>query len=202
MASEAQPIREPKTPEAIATRNRILQAARELFSERGFDATSVRMIANRAGVSDPAVHYYFPSKYDLFRALMVQPDYRTPPVAQSVDEAVDVLSAMFDWWAENAPLVRILTQQQLRGDPEALEYLRDGEGRYRAEVASILGSAGYEGDCETAADLLFHTLSGFIWDAVMTYGNAAREVLAQPVFKDRIRFAIRCALGMEGCCGG
>lgn len=197
MANQPRPVREPQTPEAVATRDRILAAARALFAERGFDGTSVRMIADRAGVSDPAVHYYFPSKYDLFRALMVQPDYRVPPRARNLDEAVDVLADMFAWWADNAALVRAVLAQQLRGDREAVDYLLDGEERYHDEVARILASAGYCGDTATAADILFHTLSGILWDAVLTYGNAAREVLDQAVFRERVRFTIRCCLGLE-----
>lgn len=197
MANQPRPVREPQTPEAVATRDRILAAARALFAERGFDGTSVRMIADRAGVSDPAVHYHFPSKYDLFRALMVQPDYRVPPRARNLDEAVDVLADMFAWWADNAALVRAVLAQQLRGDREAVDYLLDGEERYHDEVARILASAGYCGDTATAADILFHTLSGILWDAVLTYGNAAREVLDQAVFRERVRFTIRCCLGLE-----
>lgn len=197
MANQPRPVREPQTPEAVATRDRILAAARALFAERGFDGTSVRMIADRAGVSDPAVHYYFPTKYDLFRALMVQPDYRVPPRARNLDEAVDVLADMFAWWADNAALVRAVLAQQLRGDREAVDYLLDGEERYHDEVARILASAGYCGDTATAADILFHTLSGILWDAVLTYGNAAREVLDQAVFRERVRFTIRCCLGLE-----
>jgi AcrR family transcriptional regulator len=194
-----QQAREPRTPEAVATRRRILAVARELFAERGLDGTSVRMIANRAGVSDPAIHYYFPSKYHIFRALMIQPDYQAAPKARDLDEAVSVIEGMFAWWAANAPLVRVMVQQQLQGDPEALAYLHDGEARYHADVASLLSSAGYGGDIRAAADLLFHTLSGIIWDAVMTYGKAAGEVLEQPVFRGRVRFAVRTALGMESC---
>ena len=197
MANQLRQARQPRTPEATATRNRILQAARELFAERGFDGTSIRMVASRAGVSDPAVHYYFPGKYDLFRALMVQPEYPVPPRARTLDEAVNVLTVMFDWWADNAALVRAMLEPQLRGDLEALSYLRDGEARYRNEVERILGPAGYQGDLQAAADRLFHTLSGVLWDAVMTYGNAAGEVLRQPVFRERVRLFIRCALGME-----
>ncbi|WP_322818571.1 helix-turn-helix domain-containing protein [Tepidiforma sp.] len=197
MANQPRSVREPQTSEAVATRERILAAARALFAERGFDGTSVRMIANRAGVSDPAVHYYFPSKYDLFRALMVQPDYGVPPRARNLDEAVDVLADMFAWWADNAALVRAVLAQQLRGDQEAVDYLLDGEERYHDEVARILASAGYCGDIAAAADILFHTLSGILWDAVLTYGNEAREVLDQAVFRERVRFTIRRCLNLE-----
>ena len=45
-----------------ATRASIVQAARELFLERGFDAVSVREIADRADVSPTTVFTHFPHK--------------------------------------------------------------------------------------------------------------------------------------------
>ena len=48
-----------------ATRASILQAARELFLERGFDAVSVREIADEADVSPTTVFAYFPQKESL-----------------------------------------------------------------------------------------------------------------------------------------
>jgi AcrR family transcriptional regulator len=44
------------------TRLRILNSALELFRERGFDAATMRDIANRAKVATGAAYYYFPSK--------------------------------------------------------------------------------------------------------------------------------------------
>src|SRR5689334_21565085 len=55
-------------PAAEATRQRILGAALELFSERGFDGASTRDIATAAGVTQPLLHYHFSSKDDLWRA--------------------------------------------------------------------------------------------------------------------------------------
>ena len=50
------------------TRGRILRAAREAFGERGYEGTSVRGIAARAGVDAALVHHYFGSKQQLFLA--------------------------------------------------------------------------------------------------------------------------------------
>jgi len=47
------------------------RAALELFAERGFHGTSMRDIAARAGCSVSHVYYYFPSKGDVLRAMMV-----------------------------------------------------------------------------------------------------------------------------------
>jgi AcrR family transcriptional regulator len=49
-------------PRSEATRSKILDAALELFRDRGFEATTMREIAERAGVATGAAYYYFDSK--------------------------------------------------------------------------------------------------------------------------------------------
>lgn len=51
------------------TRSRILAAAERLFADRGFAATSVRMITSRAEVNLAAMHYHFGSKDRLIQEL-------------------------------------------------------------------------------------------------------------------------------------
>jgi len=53
-----------------ATTAAILEAARELFSERGYAAVTVRAIAERAGVTHALVHQYLGSKTEIFRAVL------------------------------------------------------------------------------------------------------------------------------------
>lgn len=59
--------RRPRT-ESADTRDRILSVAREEFSERGYDKTSVRGIAKAAGVDSALVHHYFGTKEQVFAA--------------------------------------------------------------------------------------------------------------------------------------
>ncbi|MFE5820083.1 TetR family transcriptional regulator [Streptomyces sp. NPDC056479] len=59
--------RPPRT-ESADTRDRILNAAREEFSERGYEKTSVRGIAKSAGVDSALVHHYFGTKEQVFEA--------------------------------------------------------------------------------------------------------------------------------------
>src|SRR5690348_384702 len=49
-------------PKSEETRERILQAALELFQKRGFEAATMREIAEHAGVATGAAYYYFASK--------------------------------------------------------------------------------------------------------------------------------------------
>ena len=58
---------------AADTRGEILAAARHVFGEQGFDGTTVRAVAARAGVDPALVHHYFGSKQALFRAAMELP---------------------------------------------------------------------------------------------------------------------------------
>ncbi|HEX5642619.1 MAG TPA: helix-turn-helix domain-containing protein [Thermoleophilia bacterium] len=53
-----------------ATTAVILDAARELFSERGYASVTVRDIGERAGVSHALVHQYIGSKADIFRSVL------------------------------------------------------------------------------------------------------------------------------------
>ncbi|MFE5597586.1 TetR family transcriptional regulator [Streptomyces coelicoflavus] len=59
--------RPPRT-ESGDTRDRILVTAREEFSERGYEKTSVRGIAKAAGVDPALVHHYFGTKEQVFEA--------------------------------------------------------------------------------------------------------------------------------------
>jgi AcrR family transcriptional regulator len=56
-------------PEAASTKERILDAALDLFTEKGFDGTSLREIAERLGVTKAALYYHFASKDDILMAL-------------------------------------------------------------------------------------------------------------------------------------
>ena len=50
-------------------RAELLSAAKLLFAERGYDATSMGAIADRVGVTKAALYYYLPSKAELLRAV-------------------------------------------------------------------------------------------------------------------------------------
>jgi len=69
------------------TRARILRAAHRRFVDQGYDATSLREIAEDLGFTKAALYYHFPSKADLLRALLA-------PMAEVFDEVVDRLEAV------------------------------------------------------------------------------------------------------------
>lgn len=81
-ASRGRPGRPPKS-EARDIRGAILDAALTLFAKHGYDATSIRQIADAVGVTNPALYVHFDSKRAIFAELMRRGG---PPVATKVIE--------------------------------------------------------------------------------------------------------------------
>ncbi|MBI2433817.1 MAG: TetR/AcrR family transcriptional regulator [Candidatus Hydrogenedentes bacterium] len=50
--------------------SKLLESALTLFSEKGYEGTSIREIIEGAGVTRPVLYYYFENKEDLFRRLV------------------------------------------------------------------------------------------------------------------------------------
>jgi AcrR family transcriptional regulator len=74
----------PAVAPAVApdTRSRILDIALELFSEHGFDGTTLQQIADRLGFTKAALYYHFRSKEDLLQALLT-------PAMTGLEELLD-----------------------------------------------------------------------------------------------------------------
>ncbi|OBK74980.1 TetR/AcrR family transcriptional regulator [Mycobacterium sp. 1274761.0] len=58
------------TRPASDTRQRIQDVARELFTQKGVQRTSLQDIANRLGITKPALYYHFSSREELVRSIL------------------------------------------------------------------------------------------------------------------------------------
>lgn len=90
-------------------RERLIRAAVEIFAENGFNATTTRMLADRAQVNLSAIPYYFKSKEGLYRA--------------AVEHIAEVLGARLD------PFIRQLADLSAEGEPDpadARTFLKEG----------------------------------------------------------------------------
>jgi len=72
------------------TRDRILDAAEQLFAQQGFAATSLRQITSAASVNLAAVNYHFKSKESLILAVLMR---KLGPINQRRIELLDELEA-------------------------------------------------------------------------------------------------------------
>lgn len=60
----------PPAAKSADTRERIVRAARQVFSEIGYDAATFQEIADRAGLTRPAINHYFKTKKALYQEVI------------------------------------------------------------------------------------------------------------------------------------
>lgn len=147
----------PRRRNASATRVALLDAARELFVERGFDATTVRDIAARAGVNQALLFRYFGSKDALFLAALDDPGAHmvtgTPPESL-VARILELLLASDTPRAEHNPIYAVLRSS---AHERASSMLRE---RLGAEYHRALVSLTDADDADLRADLVLAWLLG------------------------------------------
>lgn len=150
-----------KTPRGQATRQRLLDAAEEIFGRKGYFQTSVVDITQRAGVSQGTFYVYFPGKRDIFGELVVQlsRDLRRE-IARRVAGATDRVAyerrgfeAFFDFVQAHRNLYKIVRQAEWIDDDLFRGYyqaLIDGyvDGLQAAQAA---GQMREDLDVETVA---------------------------------------------------
>ncbi|MFJ5800837.1 TetR/AcrR family transcriptional regulator [Streptomyces decoyicus] len=131
-----------------ARRQQLIDATIDLISTRGYPATSLSAIAERAGLSKAAVLYHFSSKDNLTRATLEQVmeqfgAYVTERVAQAAgprDAIVAYVRAMIGYQQAHRRQVRVITEMLL--DDEGGTRLKtpgshDTHGRWQALAALL-----------------------------------------------------------------
>ncbi|HEX3572910.1 MAG TPA: TetR/AcrR family transcriptional regulator [Acidobacteriaceae bacterium] len=107
------------------TRTRILDAALNLFRERGFEGTTMREVAQSAGVAVGAAYYYFDSKDAIVLAFY---ERTQAEMLSSIADALDrartlearlraVISAKFEYFRPNRRLLAALSAHTDPGHP-------------------------------------------------------------------------------------
>jgi len=111
-------------------RPEVLDAALDLFLQHGYEGTSMDAIAGAAGVTKPVVYACFPSKDELFRALLTREEER---ILSEIQEAF----AETDLADPEATLIEGLTGflRAVAASPEVYRIIFLGEGGGNAAIA-------------------------------------------------------------------
>lgn len=140
-----------RPPDPGSPEGRILAAARRNFSRYGPEATTMRQVAEDAGVNQAMIHYYYGSKSGLYERVLA-------------DAVVEVLSSIaMTLTREEGDVVTRLTRlperivETLQSDPERLELARREVGAGAPHLGSVierLSAAGPRGFREVVAALI------------------------------------------------
>ena len=158
-------------PSADATRERILAAALDLFSELSFDGATTREIATSAGVTQPLLNYHFSSKDELWQAavdgLFTELNRALTARAdglRGVDEltVAKLLIREFVYFSAAHPQLHRIITQECKTDGPRMDWLveRHIRPRYEQTAAMFAGlvEAGHLPDI--AVPHLYYILTG------------------------------------------
>ena len=113
----------------IGTKERILQSARQVFAERGFDGASTRDIAAGASVNISSLHYHWDSKERLYRAVfadiyrelvgLIEGDVSHPQTQEEARAVIErTMGTVFDVFAADPTIPKLLLRRMLEApDP-------------------------------------------------------------------------------------
>ena len=86
-----------RSRDAAASKDALLQAARTLFGQQGFEGTTIREIGEQAGVDAALIARYFGSKADLYIAAVMAEDAEgTPGEYEGLEQMADVVMTRAD----------------------------------------------------------------------------------------------------------
>jgi AcrR family transcriptional regulator len=187
-----------RTRDPEEKRARMLAAARRLFTERGYAATTTADVAEQAGVSQGILFHHFGSKEGLLAA--VAGDYGRGlaeamfPESEPLDGALPSVEATlrrsFAFVREQGALSRLLV---LSADPATHQTVHEASRvEIVAAIARALGEASAAGltrplDPRIAAELLFALVGAALTECFVRHGGAREE--------EYLRETVRCVEG-------
>ena len=127
------------------TKERILAAALEMFSQKGYDGTNIRELTSSLGMVKSSMYKHFESKEDIWNALLDEmiayygerfgSQERLPPVPDSLEELVSMTMRMVAFTVHDEKVV--MTRKLL-----TIEQFRDGRARELATKHFLTGLTG------------------------------------------------------------
>lgn len=167
--AEVQPRLNRRQAAKVRTRQKVLDAARTLFAERGYDAATIRDIAKGAGMSTGAVFANFQDKAELFEAVFSEEmeglllDIRTAAgEGRVLDRLSNGLTAGYHRSLDHLPLMQAMVARSWF-QPEDADLRSRAFVRPLVEaVAEILQAGVREGELRQDVDLPM--LARLIWD--------------------------------------
>jgi len=171
-----------------ATRNRVLEAARELFDTQGYQGTTIREIARRAGVSVGSVFTSFASKGEILSQVMearldslyAEIDRVVPHIrGTTADRLRSIFAVFFDFEAARSKLFlsHIAAAYDWTLPPSARPFGRNE--RLQSILHECLARGVAAGDVDPARDVheildLLIAVYGWTYHLVVTQGADAK----------------------------
>jgi len=125
--------------DALATANRIISVASELFQDKGFHPVSMKDIACRANVSEMTVFRHFSSKKKVLEAVIKEMSY-IPPLMEVFEDKISwnleidllLISETYQKIMIDNQLAFLITLREEKTIPEVSDFIRQGPPQFKA----------------------------------------------------------------------
>jgi AcrR family transcriptional regulator len=141
------------TPEGRATRERLIDAAKNAFATRGYRGTAIDVVAAEAGVTRQGLLHHFPSKVHLLVAVLEQRDLEDKALAEAfagTDVGFEAMMlAVLDHSVQRESLARlftILSAESIDADHPAHAHFLDRYRQVRAGFTEWIAAAQAAGE--------------------------------------------------------
>jgi len=150
------------------TRARLLEAAAQEFARAGFERANVDAISLAAGYAKGTIYNYFPSKEELFLAVVEEASAQAaaaapaPADAPAGERLTAVLTGFCSWASQQDPLARVLVRECLMGTPGLYPRVIGAEWPLTAKLEAIIAGGMQKGEIRSdmPADLLALGIAG------------------------------------------
>ena len=153
-----------------ATRAKLLAAAGEEFARVGLERANVDAISLAAGYAKGTIYNYFPSKEELFLAVVEEASAQAtasgaaPPKAAARERLAATLAGFCAWAGTNDPLARVLVRECLMGTPGLYSRVIGAEAPLVGDLEAIVRQGMESGELrkDIQADVLALSIAGLM----------------------------------------
>src|SRR6266516_5379578 len=189
-----------------ATRARLLAAAAEEFGRAGLERASVDAISVAAGYGKGTVYNYFPSKEDLFRAVVQEASAQASSSAAAGHDAPArerlkaTLAGFCAWAGQHDALARVLVRECLMGTPGLYPRVIGAEAPLVGELETILRDGARRGELrdDVPAELLALAIAGLADLALVEHLSSGG---ARPALEEIPQMVLTLLLGTRSAAG-
>lgn len=187
-------------------RQRLLAAALDLFVRKGYAATTVREIVAAAGVSKPALYYYFTSKEGIYLEMMTRTFALFQGIVDQISDSqgptreriIHFATMIFDSVLENIEVVRLI-YAIFFGPPQGTPHFP--HDHYFTTMLAVIGNMAQEGIA--AGEFRKVEVDDVAWTIVSAMNTIMEEQICHvPPRADRARLLSMLNLYLDGIAGG
>lgn len=194
-------------------REEILASARALFLKEGYADTGMEVVARAAGVSTATLYAYFPSKADLFKAIVLETVTSVgAPVREAVRvkgdartrlTALAVAYATFLSRADTRAMFRMVTSERRRFEDVAEYFLQSARDELGGATISVINDLTRTGELKVEkASWAAGQLMGMLDHVTLVLGlSAGDDILSRRPVKALAEDAVETFLARYGVKG-